>query len=624
MSFAVEPLRNPLALIEGETPASFVSRLAAYNLAASAAEFCADFLLDFDKIARGNTDQLAKLAWFASCDLDNLRRHAPQIKNQNMLLGRVCVPKRLTTAGRLQVCPECLASDLAAAPELRRDAAAAQRALWLIGPVRTCMVHHRALVEVAQRGRRRHDFAMRLDDCLHDLDSWFDRSPARAPSPFEQYIVQRVQADDCGLELLDPLSIGEVCSASTWFGTFSLKGPKGKIVGSSESELNDAAAAGFDVLKRGPGGIHALVSEAAQTAVRTQNSRSTPRSVLGLLYLNLREDWDTTPQYAAIRTIVAKSLSSHIPPNSDQTPFLGVDVSESAPLSLNALRKSTGLAINTLKRLLSAVAYENADEAVQNWRWRVVSQSEAAALFGTLTSLVDSAELATRLGLARHTLADLAEAGTLVPIEGRFTPKLLAYYRSEDVIAFETRLLSKLKCAPPSEDLVSLGHASSATSVRPGDLIALILDGAIDGFASDADATSADRKVRVRVDQIRSHLGSAGTGVSTREAARTLGTNEKVVGALVQEKVIDGRKIRCVQSGRWRTSISATSLKAFSETFITHTQVARHLKLNPAQTSQFLELSGIAVAINPDKIFCRIYQKSAVRPLLRANQHSPD
>ncbi|AOO82216.1 TniQ family protein [Bosea vaviloviae] len=623
MSFAVDPLRNPLALIEGETPASFISRLAAQHLAASAAEFCSDFLMDFDKIARGNPDQLAKLAWFTSCDLDSLRRHAPQIHNQNLLLGRARFPKHLTTAGRLRVCPECLALDIAAAPELRRDVAAAQRALWLIGPVRSCMLHERALVEVAPRGKRRHDFAMRIDDCLDDLDAWFDRSPVRVASPFERYIVQRIQTDDCGLELLDPLSIGETCSVCLWFGTFALKGPAGKIVGASEEELNDAAIAGFEILKLGPEGLGDFVSDTAATALRMRNARTTPHHVLGLLYLNLREDRDSTPQYATIRTIVAKSLSKHIPPNADQTPFLGIDVGNSAPVTLHSLRKSTGLAINTLKRLLSAIAKDKPDQAVQEWRWRAVPQSEATALFGTLRSLIDSTELGIRFGLARHTLVDLADAGTLVPIEGKFTPKLLAYYRSDDVSKFEARLLSKLKSAPTSEKLVSLGHAAGATSVHPADLIALILEGVIDGFTSDASVTSADQNIRVRVEQIRSHLGGTETGVTTREAARTLGTNEKVVGALVQEKLIEGRNIRCVQSGRWRTSISTTSLEAFGEAFITHTQVGRHLKLNPAQTSQLLERSGINVEIDPGKVFCRIYRRSAVRSLLHANPHSP-
>lgn len=622
MSFAVDPLRNPLALIEGETPASFVSRLAAHNLAASAAEFCSDFLMDFDKIARGNADQLAKLAWFTSCDLENLRTHAPRILNQNLHLGNACVPKRLTTAGRLRVCPECLAGDIAAAPELRRDVAAAQRALWLIGPVRSCMVHDRALVEVAPRGKRRHDFAMRLDDCLDDLDAWFDRSPVRVPSPFERYIVQRIQTDDCGLELLDPLSIGEAYSVCLWFGTFALKGPAGKIVGASDEELHDAAIAGFETLKLGSEGLGDFVSDAAATALRMRDARSTPHHVLGLLYLNLREDRTTTPQYADIRTIVARSLSKHIPPNADQTPFLGVEVADSAPVTLHSLRKSTGLAINTLKRLLSAVTKDNPDQAVQEWRWRAVSQSEANALFGTLRSLVDSAELGNRLGLARETLVDLAGAGHLVPIEGKFAPKLLAYYRAEDVTKFEARLLAQLKLAAPSDELVSLGQAGGLTSTTPAKLIGLILEGSIEGFISEPGTTPTNWNIRVSVGEIRSLAGPADTGVSTREAARLLGTNDKVIGALIEEKLIEGQKIRCVQSGRWRTSISSDSLETFGKAFFTHAQIGRHLKLNPAQTSQLLERSGITVEIDPGKVFCRLYRKSALGKLLHTDPDS--
>ena len=134
---------------EGETPASFVSRLAGLHGAGSARRFCGDLGLDFRGIVDGRPQALSDLAGLAGASLGALRRNSifREASGGFVLRGERLLKSSLRR-GRLHVCPECLKSDIATG-DLFPEIAARGRVTWLVTPVRTCPIHGMALVEAA-------------------------------------------------------------------------------------------------------------------------------------------------------------------------------------------------------------------------------------------------------------------------------------------------------------------------------------------------------------------------------------------------------------------------------------------------------------------------------------------
>lgn len=128
--YDVPPLQNTLALGTGETPASLVSRLAAMNRAASAQEFCSDFLLSFKRIVSGDEAELAKLARLTSTSLDALVDFGPRkVSKEVFRLGHESIPRRIAARRTVRICPACAQHDIRSNPHLCLDAAVAQRAI---------------------------------------------------------------------------------------------------------------------------------------------------------------------------------------------------------------------------------------------------------------------------------------------------------------------------------------------------------------------------------------------------------------------------------------------------------------------------------------------------------------
>ncbi|OWV40501.1 TniQ family protein [Mameliella alba] len=147
-----------VALVPGETPASFASRLAWANGLSFASEFCADQGFALQSLADGEERALSILAQLGGVDRAKLLRgFVTKTSTGQYLVAGQLVEKRWITRRRLRFCPKCVAEDIAASAV----GGAAQRCVWHIPSIRACPQHDARLGPE----RRRAVFCCRNAEC---------------------------------------------------------------------------------------------------------------------------------------------------------------------------------------------------------------------------------------------------------------------------------------------------------------------------------------------------------------------------------------------------------------------------------------------------------------------------
>jgi hypothetical protein len=111
-----------------ETPASYLSRLAASNFV-SAREFAKDFALSFQSIVDGCGREIQKLSDLGGAVCQDLMRNAVRRTGSGFALGSEEIAKDSIRRVRVCVCPACIAKDIATSGD-PPGLAAYGRAAW--------------------------------------------------------------------------------------------------------------------------------------------------------------------------------------------------------------------------------------------------------------------------------------------------------------------------------------------------------------------------------------------------------------------------------------------------------------------------------------------------------------
>lgn len=155
-----------------ESSISFVSRYAAWSGFENIRTFLASANVDFQQFSRGDAGALGIIADITGVPIADLdRRFIRRIKESRgawSIGGDILLPNDIQMTP-LNVCPECVATDIEAAPGLIPKASAYGRLAWLIRHVRTCHVHCIRLVPIHHEYSHPLDFACQLNNTMLSL-----------------------------------------------------------------------------------------------------------------------------------------------------------------------------------------------------------------------------------------------------------------------------------------------------------------------------------------------------------------------------------------------------------------------------------------------------------------------
>lgn len=280
---------------------SLLSRLATRNGTASVTEFCQDIGFPYKALIRGDPDPIAQLAHLAGCDTDALRRVSIRNLGRNSLRLRDEVATTHTLhRSRIRICPECIRQDAVSMAEAWR---APRRVTWQLVSIRSCPVHHCALMLLPTETFTLHGYDFTAQIRTHWQLIEQTEPERRDHTDFEKYLWRRV-AGERGEAWVDQLDLNVISRACEVFGLLRVRGPDSMLSGHSETEWARFGQSGFEVLRQGAG---ALAEEMARMLARPGANRRFFSRVYGpfTTWLNSRGLGD---EFEPLRDLVRRRI----------------------------------------------------------------------------------------------------------------------------------------------------------------------------------------------------------------------------------------------------------------------------------------------------------------------------
>lgn len=610
----MKPLRQTLSLGAGETPASFVSRLAALRRL-PAREFCLDLGITFQRVVDGDPETLAIVAVKAGADPATLAGNAftrvgdrlHDFRGQRLVRGSL---RRAAVA----VCPKCLAEDTAAAPDLRPGIAPAQRAIWQIGAVKTCHIHDTPLAIVTHdvTPSKLHDWMHHIESILPDLPRMAAFAETRHPTSFETYVIDRATGSNKAYELLDgwPFYVAIftcelVGAVETFSRTVNLKTM-------TDDEWRIAGAAGFDILATGANSFSNFLLRLQQTYAYSGGSTEGAQAIFGRLYQAL-EFGREEAGYDPVRDLVGDFIRTHFPVGPGDVVF-GKPVEKRVLHSIRTLSIETGLHPKRLRKVLKAagVLPSNADELADG---NCLFDAERGSLSATEAS---AATLSVRkvgeyLNAPRVQRDRLYQHGLIIPRIRAGDHGAADKFAPEDLDAFLAKLLD---CAVPV-DAIADGQANIPDAAKAGFvmsevLVRLILDGKL---ARKWLLTSQRGYMSLLLDvaEVRALVrGPDHGGLTGLQIKDRLSTTARVAAALIKHGHLPAVTVINPINRCPIVVVMPDQVDRFDAEFVSLFAIARKRGLHHMVVKKALDAAGLEPALDPKAIGATFYRKRDV------------
>lgn len=603
-----------LALGDRECPSDYASRLATRTYRDHMRDFCRDFGIDPQAVIDGKPEAVTALADLTGVSQDDLlresfaragRRRVFLHKEQDLLGSSL-------SRNQIRMCPACMAEDIERL-DCRVAARPHRRSTWMIRGVRTCRRHGMALAEVGrlEAPNVMHDSSRAIAEAIHRVPSLVDGATLRAPSPFELYIVSRIDgaASKSWLDEL-PLYAGlQLCFVA---GAVALHGPTVTLDNLDADEAWECEAAGFNVADKGAAGIRSFLDE-LQAPFRSRRSSAGPKVMYGRLYDWLAHESEDRV-YDPVRDVILEHAVETLPFGPGDTLF-GRDVGIRRLHSVHTAAEEFAVHPKRLRKALrkAGLAGKDSDSMIDD---RVVADPEqVAALAKELKEAMNMTAARAYLNVPRPHDEGLVHAGLIKPMIEKPRGRAGMHYtfRKEDLDAFLEKLFEKedpaLSGDPAFETLLMTAKRCCCPVM---DVVRLVLDGKLTRVGRDP-AERGFLSVLVDPGELREKTKLADHGgLSLREVEHGLKASTDVVKALIEHGHLPARTAvnpvnRCPQ-----TIVMPEDLAAFKETYVSLMNLAKERGEHFSRVIKQLDRSGILPVFDPDVIGARFYGISQI------------
>ena len=523
-----------MPLCVGETPASFVSRLAARN-APSAREFCLDFGTTFQKVVDGDPAALAIVAAKGSVDPAALAAYAftKTGERRYVFCGEVLVRNSLRRAA-VAVCPKCLTEDIAAAPLLRPHLAAFGRAIWQIDAVKTCPVHSSPLVVIVddQTPNTMHDFAYHVGNAISRIERLAGQVECRQLTGLENYVVTRLDGGR-NSPFLDTLELHAAIKFAEMVGAVEMFGRTPNLKELSDEDWRRAGAAGFVIAADGPASFGTFLNGLQATFDYSGSGNEGPQALFGRLYQWLEFGADDAA-YNPVRDVIARHIPGHLPLAAGDTVF-GRPVEVRTLHSIRSLHLETGLHPKRLRKLLRAAGITDASQDPLVDANVIFPSEEASRVITRAQGALSLPDAGEYLNAPRVHRALLVQAGFLVPCLSATAFGAVDQFAIEDLDAFLERLLDGAHVVTePKAGQVDIPAAAKRACCSAAEIVRFVLDKKLKWVGRKA-GVEGYLSVLVTLEEIRGLVrGEDHGGLTPYQVACQLGVTDRVARALIK------------------------------------------------------------------------------------------
>jgi TniQ len=613
----VRPLRLTVPLGVGETPASFVSRLAA-RYAPSAREFCLDFGTTFQKVVDGDPEALAMVAAKGGVAPEALAANAfvKTGERRYLLRGEALVRGSLRRA-TVAICPKCLAGDIADAAGLRAELAPYQRARWQIAAVKMCPIHATplAVLEKDLTPNLLHDWSHHVAKVLPQLARLVTDAATRPLTGLETYVAMRVVHGPVGGRLPDTFALHVAIAACELFGAVAAFGRRVNLKRLTDEEWRHAGGAGFDIFAGGSAGVAAFLEDLRSRYPYSGAATEGPQAVFGRIYQVLqfgREDQAFDP----LRDLVGNFIRTRFPVGPGNVVF-GKPVERRVLHSIRTLSIETKLHPKRLRKLLEAsgtLPEGSGDLADGNCLFDAQRGSSVAQEAAVASLSVRKA--GEYLNAPRVQRDMLYRTGLIVPRVRGVDHGAADQFAPEDLDAFLDRLLDG---AEPVEAAgagqVNIPDAAKQCCCGSEEVVRLIFEGKL-ARKWRLTAERGYMSVLVDVKEVRAMVRGPDKGDFTGlDLKDKLSTTAKVAAALIKHGHLKTITVVNPINRCPTVVVPVEEVERFGKQYVSLFALAKQRGRHFLKVKQELDAAGIKPALDPEKVGATFYR--------RADLHQP-
>ncbi|MFB9985008.1 TniQ family protein [Mesorhizobium kowhaii] len=605
-----------LPLGERECPSDYASRLATRTYRNHMRDFCRDFGIDPQAVIDGKPEAIIALADLADVSQEDLLKESfARVGQRRVFLhkGQDLLGSSLTR-NQIRMCPACMTEDIERL-DCRVAARPHRRSTWMIRGVRTCNWHGMALAEIGKLEAPgvTHDSSRAIADAIHRLPSLVDGATVRAPSPFEHYLVRRIEggASKSWLSDLPLYAALHFCFVA---GAVALHGPAVTLDNIDADEAWGCEAAGFNVADRGAEGIREFLNE-LQAPFRNSRSSAGPKVMYGRLYDWLAHDCRDRAYDPLREIIVDHSLDTLALGPGDV--LFGRDVGARRLHSVRTAAQEFSIHPKRLRKALerTGLAAEGSDRLINH---RVVADPEqVAALVKELKQTMNLTAARIYLNVPRPHDEGLAKSGLLKPMieKPRGRSGMHYTFRREDLDAFLEKLLEKADPAlggdPAFETLLK---AAKRCCCAVMDVVRLVVDGKLARVGRNP-AEQGFMSVLVDANEVRPHVtGPDYDGFSLRDLEKLLSSGTYAVKALVEKGLLTTVTVKNPMTGWIQPIVRKEELERYRREYVSLHALARERGEHFARVKKALVVSGVFPIGDPEELKQTLYRRSDIPP----------
>ncbi len=603
--------------VRGEAATSYASRLAACN-GADLATFLRHMGIRLMDLIAGKRGTLEVLASLGGADVEALARDAIVREDERRwsLRGQWLSTGTLRRL-RPRFCPSCALDDLGTAGLPRREAAHG-RSVWSVEPLRTCAVHHVALLDPlpvrkgrdAPGDRLAHDFVTAFAPATRTLNALRGRLTRRPPSAMEEYLLRRLEGGSGGSAWLDTLDFDVAAFLMEKVGAVAAFGRGVRYDGMSDEDLWFAGDVSHGLLEGGVGGLLRFCDMLQATYQGTGSGKEGPNSTYGRWWWSLNFEY-RGPQFEPVMAPLREHVLATVPIEPGAR-VLGHVVERRRMYSIRSASREYGCRPARLRRMLTAAGVLAPDQQRRRNALAAFDVDRAAPILAMIGDRVRGTEARALLGVSD--LRPFMREELFVPLTGYVDRKQRLYEFSrvelERFLQEMTRRATEVDEAGPGQ--VGLYEAVTVLRRSVGEIAKVIHD----GRATKTRRLRGGRGLRdllVDVGEMRLLLhGRSYDGLPVSDLHLRLRTSSDVVVRLIERGAIVAETVLSDITRRPHRMVTSERLAEYEATYVLLYTLARERGCDPKLLRSDLRRRGVEPAFPPDEIGASVYLRSEV------------
>lgn len=580
-----------------ETVMSFVSRVALLNRRPQNA-FCRDMGVDPQRLASGESVAVERMSHVTHTDASKLsaRTFVNLERNRYRFGTEILAVQGLDFQG-MRFCPHCVRSDIEHEEWGPMQVRPYRRASWLLASYRVCSRHRTALVKL---------------DGLSGLDF------AASIQPFVNRSVdyEETRVCDCGFEDYVDARLAGVHVREHWLDGFRLDAagrlceilgacdlfPGRTITSLDDAEIASATQRGFEACSEGADSVAALLGNVQG---RLQVPPLTPKQAWPTLYRYLTDSTD--PEFDKLRDLIFHRAVQTMPYGPGDVLFDRM-VETRTMHSVRSAAVELGTHATRLRRLLQKGGIILEAQADLTNEQTLFSASEAREFLELVDGALPMQAAVRYLNLPQGTGRRLMVPEFIEPLVGTTEGSLTQY--SFPRVRLDAYLGSLTQNAvllgAGEKQFRRIAEAAVEGPCRLDDIVRMLFQSVLRNVRIDL-SDRGFQSVLVDMTELE-QISQAKSGISKRQAGRTINVSTKVVSALIANGQILTMNLGKPMPGG-RDALDPESVERFARRYVSLVNLCVETGIHHAPLQRTLEEHGIEPAFPKENVHTRFYER---------------